>query len=145
MKQTNFGASARRFVMGFVMMLGFMFVAGSVSAQAFNDKADLTPINYKKAAVAQYDLEATLAQLKAYLQTNPSLTPQEQTEYAIKSNYWRSANLSLGNGENVKKADENGIQQVFDIVNQMATIDPASLTGVNVEGTLEAARAVVKN
>ncbi len=145
MKQTNFGASARRFVMGFVMMLGFMFVAGTVSAQAFDVKADLTPVNYKKAAVAQYDLNATLTQLQAYFQTNPSLTPQEQTEYAIKANYWRSAQVALGNGENVKKADESGIQQVFDIVNQMATIDPASLTGVNVEGTLEAARAVVKN
>lgn len=146
MKQTNFGANARKFVMGFVMMLGFMALSGTVSAQSvLKEKADLTPINYKDAAVAQYDLNATLTQLQAYLQTNPSLTPQEQTEIAIKSNYWRSANLSLGNGENVKKADEAGIQQVLGIVNQLATIDPASLNGVNVEGALEAARLVVKN
>ena len=145
MKQTNFGASARKFVMGFVMMLGFMFAAGTVSAQSVKEKLDVTPINYKDAAVAQYDLDATLTQLSAYYQTNPTLTPQEKVEYAIKGTYWRSAKTTLGNGENVAAADKAGIQTALDTVNRFATNDGAILLGVNILGTIESARAVVKN
>lgn len=146
MKQTNFGASARKFVMGLVMLLGFVFLAGSVSAQsAIQTKADLTPQNYKDVAVAQYDLNAALVQYKAYFQSNPSLTPQEEATYTLKVNYWRAAQTSLANGENVAKADQAGIQQLLTIVNNYATNDPASLTGVNVEGTLQNARLAVKN
>ena len=146
MKQTNFGATARKFVMGLVMLLGFVFFAGTVSAQsAINTKANLTSQNYKDAAVAQYDLDAALAQYKAYFQTNPSLTPQEEATYALKVNYWRAAQTSLSNGENVENADKAGVQQLLLIVNNYATNDPASLTGVNVQGTLEKERLAVKN
>ncbi len=145
MKQTNFGASARKFVMGFVMMLGFMFVAENVSAQAFKVKADLTTINYKDAVIASYDLDATLAQLSAYYQTNPTLTPKEKAEYAIKGTYWRTAKTTLGNGENVASADKAGIEKVLIVVNNFAAHDPSSIAGVNIQGALEAARAVVKD
>lgn len=146
MKQTNFGATARKFVMGLVMLLGFVFFAGSVSAQsATKTKADLSAQNYKDAAVAQYDLDAQLSQLTAYYQTNPSLTPQEKTEYALKGTYWRSAKTALGNGENVEAADKAGIASVMSVVNQFSTYDAASISGVNVDGTLATARAVVKN
>lgn len=146
MKQTNFGASARKFVMGLVMLLGFVFFAGTVSAQsATQTKADLTPINYKTAAVAQYDLDAQIAQMKAYIQTNPSLTSQQKTEYSIKGTFWRSARTALGNGEDVKAADKAGIDSVMSLINSYATYDPASLSGVNVDGTLQAARNIVKN
>lgn len=146
MKQTNFGANARKFVMGLVMLLGFVFLAGTVSAQsATKTKADLTPQNYKDAAVAQYDLDAQLTQLRAYIQTNPSLTPQQKTEYSLKGTYWSTAKTALGNGENVEAADKAGIQSVMSIVNSYATYDSASLSGVNVDGTLQAARNIVKN
>ena len=142
MKQTNFGASARKFVMGFVMMLSFVWVAG---AQSLTEKVDLTPINYKDAAVAQYDLDATMTQLRAYLNTNPTLTQKEEAENSIKTAYWAVAKTSLGNGENVAAADKAGIQTALDTVNRFATNDGAILLGVNVLGTIESARAVVKN
>ena len=73
------------------------------------------------------------------------MTQKEEAENSIKTAYWAAAKTSLGNGENVAAADKAGIQTALDTVNRFATNDGAILLGVNVLGTIESARAVVKN
>lgn len=140
MKQTNFGATARKFVMGLVMLLGFMLVSGNASAQSFasNTASFSKPATFKEPAVAKFDLKAKVEDLKANQTPNPDL------ESIMKSNYWVAALASLELGTDTVQADKDGLAKVAQVYNHYLEADPASLEGVNVEGAVQNARQLLK-
>ncbi len=140
MKQTNFGATARKFVLGLVMLFGCMLLSGSMSAQsvASNTASFIKSGTLKEPAVAKFDLKAKVEELKGNANTNPDMA------YILKANYWSATLASLENGATTEQADKDGVAKAAQIYNHYNEVDPASLEGVNVEGAIETARQLVK-
>lgn len=140
MKQTNFGATARKFVLGLVMLFGCMLVSGSMSAQsvASNTASFTKSGTLKEPAVAKFDLKAKVEELKGNANTNPDMA------YILKANYWSATLASLENGATTEQADKDGVAKAAQIYNHYNAVDPTALEGVNVEGAIETARQLVK-
>lgn len=140
MKQTNFGATARKFVMGLVMLLGFLFVSGEMSAQSVGSPTAgfIKASTLKEPAVAKFDLKAKVEDLKANQTPNPDMAS------IMKSNYWAAALASLELGSDTVQADKEGVAKAAQVYNHYLAVDPASLEGVNVEGAIENARQLLK-